>query len=116
MGKFPWSDFQDKRREDRRPKPEKKVYKIKSRSEKGVKEDRLYYQLIKKFKEENPYCKAKLPGCTIYTTDVHHMKGRGVWLLIVKFFFPCCRNCHDKINVMPIEEAVEKGFSVRRVD
>ena len=116
MGKFPWSDKQDERREKRRHKPVKKIVKIKPHSTKGAKEDRLYNQLAKKFKEENHFCKAKLPGCTVYTTDVHHKKGRGIWLLIVKFFFPCCRNCHDKINVMPIEEAIEKGFSVRRID
>jgi hypothetical protein len=116
MGKYPFSDKQDERREARRPKPEKKVYKIKPRSEKGAKEDRLYSELCRKFKVENPYCKAKLTGCTIYTAEVHHKKGRGIWLLIVKFFFPCCHNCHSKINVMPIEEAVEKGFSLRRID
>lgn len=116
MGKYSFSDKQDERRESRRPKPEKKIYKIKPRTKKGAKEDRVYSELAKMFKKENPFCKAQLPGCTIYTTDVHHKKGRGIWLLIVKYFFPVCHNCHCKITAMGIEEAIEKGFSVRRIE
>ena len=112
MGKFPWSDRQDQRREERRPKPEKKVYKIKPRTDKGAKEDRLYSQLCRKFKEENPYCKAKLPGCTIYTTEVHHKALRGKNYLNIETWLPVCRCCHNVIHLKS-KESYELGFLIR---
>lgn len=116
MGKYSWSERQDNRREERRPKPEKKIYKIKPRTKEGAKDDRIYSELRKRFLEENQYCKANLDGCTFIATTVHHKKGRGIWLLITKFWLPACVKCHDKINVMPIDEAVKKGLSIRRID
>ena len=116
MGKYSWSDKADERREQRRPIPVKKQTKIAKRTSEGAKEDRLYSQLRRKYLEENPFCKAGLSGCTLKATEIHHRKGRGIWLLIVKFFLSVCHNCHTKITAMPIEEAVKKGFSVRRID
>jgi hypothetical protein len=113
MGKYSFSDFQDQRRENRRPKPEKKVYKIKPRSIKGAKEDRVYSELSKKFKEQNPFCKAKLPGCTIYTTDVHHKALRGKNYLNIETWLPVCRNCHKYIHEHP-KESFEKGFLISK--
>lgn len=58
-------------------------------------------------------CKAQLNGCTHYATEIHHQKGRGIYLLIIKYFLPVCRNCHDWIGINS-EEAIEKGLSISR--
>lgn len=87
---------------------------IPKRSKKGQKEDRLYYKLAKKFKEDNPYCKARLDGCTNLTADVHHMKSRGVNLNKVEYWLPLCRSCHNKITV-DSAFAIREGFSYSRL-
>lgn len=98
-------------------KPKKPIQKkntpIPKRSKKGIKEDRIYYQLAKKFKEDYPYCKAKLNGCTHLTTDVHHMKSRGINLNKIEYWLPLCRNCHNKITE-DSAFAIREGFSFSR--
>lgn len=122
MDKYPWQA------RDRARKAEKKNIKtaldykkkidtppIKNRSVKGSAEDALYNKIAVKFKKENPFCMAKLTGCQIHTTDVHHKKGRGIWLLIVKWFLPVCRSCHIWIGDNH-EKAVELGLSASRLE
>lgn len=58
-------------------------------------------------------CEAKLPGCTTRATDIHHKRGRGIYLLIIRFFLPVCRSCHDQIGIKS-KEAMEKGLSESR--
>lgn len=93
---------------------QKKNTPIPKRSKKGIKEDRIYYKLAKKFKEDNPYCKAKLNGCTHLTTDVHHMKSRGINLNKIEYWLPLCRNCHNKITD-DSAFAIREGFSISRL-
>lgn len=93
---------------------QKKPYKIAKRSKKGQKEDRLYSKLSKQFKIDNPYCKVKLDGCTHLTTDVHHRKGRGIYLNEPKYWLPVCRSCHTKIELNP-SLSIAKGFSISRL-
>lgn len=104
--------------EKAKPKPlkrtplKKKAYKIPKQSKKRAKQIRKYSPEVKEWKEQNPYCKAKLSGCTTYTVDCHHMEGKENELLNKKeSWLPVCRNCHNKIGVMPIEEQIEKGLS-----
>lgn len=92
----------------------KKPYTIPKRSAQGKINDRKYYTIAKQYKLDNPYCKARLNGCTRHTTDVHHKKGRGIHLLRVEYFLPVCRNCHDYIELNP-DEALLKGFSLLRL-
>lgn len=74
---------------------------------------REYWVLRDKFLEENKECKIELPGCTKLSTDVHHTRGRGIWLLVVEFFLPSCRKCHDWVTEHS-KEAIEMGLSERR--
>lgn len=60
-----------------------------------------YNRKLVPFKKKNPNCKATLTGCTQKTTDVHHMKGRGKYLLDVSTWLPTCRNCHSTIEQDP---------------
>lgn len=110
-----------RRAEAKQPKPirrtplKKKVYKIKRESNKRAKENRLYRIEVAEWKLKNTRCKARLKGCTGRTQHNHHKKGKeGALLLIKKYWFPVCGNCHDIIGEMPIEEAIAGGFSERR--
>jgi len=86
--------------------------KKKSKKQEGL--DRAYSMLRTPFMEKHPECQAGLDGCSFYSTDVHHIKGRGKWLLIVAKWMAVCRHCHDWIEANPIE-ATEMGFRESKV-
>jgi hypothetical protein len=72
-----------------------------------------YTKLRKEFLLKRPMCQAKLHHCSLKSTDVHHMKGRGKYHLDTSTWLSVCRNCHNWIEVHP-EEAKELGFSHSR--
>src|SRR6185369_5031912 len=75
----------------------------------------VYNKEAARFKKENPFCMAKLDGCTKRTDEVHHKRGRlGLRLMDEKYWLPVCRNCHRQIEENP-EMAKEKGFSESRL-
>jgi len=49
------------------------------------------------------HCQAQLPGCTVRTQDVHHVLGRGKYLLIESTWLAVCRHCHEHIHQNPTE-------------
>lgn len=59
-------------------------------------------------------CQAHLSGCATYATDIHHKAGRGEYMLDQSTYMAVCRNCHQWIELHPIE-AKQKGFSVERL-
>lgn len=83
-------------------------------SKKRSVDNKVYSALALQYKIDNPFCRIGAPGCTLVTTDVHHKKGRGIWLLIVKFWIPACRCCHDYVGANP-KWAIEHGFSINRI-
>jgi len=92
----------------------KKFYVIKKVSDKLAVDLALYYPMALAFKEKHYECQAGLYGCTRRTSDVHHIRGRGIWLIVVKFWLAVCRNCHDTIGDNH-EIAKERGFSENRL-
>lgn len=94
-------------------KPLKAKAPIKSKSSKQEKLEKLYGILRIAFLTNNPFCKAKLTGCQINASDVHHMAGRGKYLLDDSLFLPVCRMCHNQIEENPLM-AKAMGFSVSR--
>lgn len=102
-------------RKDKKPLKEKKAYKINAESKKKEIENREYNKLARIFKFDNPVCKVNAEGCTGRTTEVHHKKGRGKYLLVVSTWLPCCHNCHHKIEMNPVW-AKENGFSISRLN
>lgn len=98
---------------DKNTKPSKKITPIKKISDKTEKLNKLYLVLRETFLRNNLYCKAKLPNCQNFATDVHHMAGRGVYLLDDSLFLPVCRICHGQIEENPLM-AKTMGFSVSR--
>lgn len=74
---------------------------------------KIYYNIRGVFLNIFCFCKAQLPGCSYAATDIHHKKGRGNNLLIIKTFLPVCRNCHDWLGIHS-KEAIQLGLSSRR--
>lgn len=92
----------------------KKPYKIKPRSSKRRKEENKYNYEAKRFKSERPHCEARLPTCTGFTQDVHHMATRTNRNLLEKEnWLPVCRNCHIWVTEHS-KEAIELGLSKSR--
>jgi hypothetical protein len=49
----------------------------------------------------HPFCQARLAGCTIGATDIHHLysgKDRSKYYLVMNTWKAVCRNCHDYIH------------------
>ena len=87
---------------------------IKKISDKQLKKLSEYRKLRDEFtKDKN--CEAKLSGCTITATDLHHARGRvGNLLIDVSNFVALCRNCHTFIELNP-DFAKKNGFSKKRL-
>lgn len=86
---------------------------LKGKSDKQSVLDVAYTMLRKKFVAKNPYCQARIAGCTTHTTDVHHKRGRGKYYLDDTTWLAVCRACHAYIETHPTE-AKELGFSISR--
>ena len=75
-----------------------------------------YSSIRKHFLAQKPMCQAKLENCTLRSTDVHHMKGRGMEsYLNTDTWLSVCRSCHNWIENNP-EESYELGFSKKRLE
>lgn len=84
--------------------------KPKQRSNKKVKQDIEYTNKRKNYLLNNSICKAGLPGCTTFSTDIHHIEGRvGNNYLDNNTWIATCRNCHNFIHNNP-KLANEFGF------
>jgi hypothetical protein len=100
------------------PKPSKPIARSRSpiakRSAKKIQDDAIYFPKAAKFKKKYPFCHAQLEGCTFYTTDVHHARGRGIYYLVEKYWVAVCRSCHNKIGEQS-EMAYKKKLSLKRL-
>jgi len=92
----------------------KKPKGVRQQSDKLKAEGIKYRKLAKKFRESNPVCAVRSENCTGKTTEVHHKRGRGKYLLDIKTWLPVCHNCHKKIELNP-DWAKENGFSESRL-
>ena len=98
---------------DKGKKPLQAKKPISKKSSKQEKLDALYSVLRETYLKSNPFCKAKLHGCQINATDVHHMAGRGKFMLDQSTFLAVCRICHNQIEENPVM-AKAMGFSESR--
>lgn len=84
-------------------------------SKKRAKENNQYLALRKKFLKVYPRCQAKLDGCVVEATEVHHMAGRiGDNLVDADNFLAVCPCCHSWIETHP-REARALGLSISRL-
>lgn len=73
-------------------------------SSKIVKLNVAYSVLREQFMKNHPLCQARIPGCNINATDIHHKKGRvGNLFLDDSEFLAVCRMCHTWIENNPAE-------------
>lgn len=103
--------YQKQRKKTPLPKPTKPIPK---ESQRRKKERPIYNRLAKEHKKENPFCQARLDGCTSIATESHHMKGRGKYYLDKSKLLSLCHNCHQKITE-DSALAISKGFSISRL-
>jgi hypothetical protein len=92
----------------------KPLKSIKSKADKKDVLDKLYSVMRKDFLSLHPGCQARLQGCTLQSTDVHHKKGRGLYYLDKTTWLSVCRSCHTWIELNP-EKAKELNFSLNRL-
>jgi len=71
--------------------------------------NRVYNALAKQFRENNPVCGIKAPGCTGRTECVHHISGRGKNLTDINTWLPSCGCCNNYVEAHHAW-AVEHGF------
>lgn len=94
------------------PKPLKKS-RVKPISTTQKKRNEKYAEKRKIYLEEKKLCEARLDGCTVESTEIHHPRGRDGDNLFGPFL-AVCRNCHQFIEANP-EEAKRLGFSETRL-
>ena len=114
MGKYAWSEAQDKRRVERRPqplnkKPRKEIKRVSEKRE-AINKD-TYTPSAAKFRQANPLCVIKSPVCSGFTEGVHHTEGKATIELLndQSKWLPACNRCNLYIEVNT-EWAKEKGF------
>lgn len=87
---------------------------IKKVSTRQQKLNTAYNVQAKLYKKNNPVCKARIKCIGSPTTDVHHRRGRGQYLLDESTWLPTCRECHQWIETSP-EQAKALGLSGSRL-
>ncbi len=91
----------------------KKPFIIRRVSDKRKKLLASYTALRKAFLSTHKVCEIKGLKCIRKAQEVHHMRGRGKWLLVVEFWKAVCHNCHVEITEHS-EKAIEQGHSISR--
>ena len=90
-----------KEREPRglRRTPMKRGKRVNPRSEKMTEAMEAYKPLRDLFLMRHRECQVRARGCTRWTQDLHHRKGRlGELLLDEAWFAACCRSCHSYVH------------------
>lgn len=84
-------------------------------SDKQKKINALYKILRDQFMKDKPMCQAGWEGCTHYSTECHHSKGRvGFNMLDSSTYRSLCKNCHDKVGEQS-DRAKELNLSASRL-
>lgn len=68
--------------------------KLKSKSDKRKKQEKVYNELRRQFLTSNPRCRV----CGAEATDIHHMRHRGKYYLDTTTFMAVCRLDHQRIH------------------
>lgn len=95
---------------DPKKKPQKR---IRRRSVKLASKEREYVKIIRQMLAESPYCELQTSDCTGVAEGGHHMKGRGVNLLVRKWIKRACNACNRYVETHP-HYALANGLSVSR--
>lgn len=74
----------------------------------------LYNQIRPEFLARFPKCQASLRHCQYFANQVHHKRGRGLYLLDLHTWLAVCPSCHRWIEMNPVL-AKEFGLSLDRL-
>lgn len=86
-----------------------------SKFSKKMLEDLKIFRVLKKdYLKDHPICECGRNGCKRKSKDLHHKKGRGIYLNDVRYFLALSRVCHSWVNENP-KEAMELGLTVSRL-
>lgn len=89
--------------------------RIKKVSKKRAKQNRQYAPVRKKFLQQHSTCEARLDGCEVRSSEIHHTGGReNGRLLKIEDFKALCGSCHRKITDKS-REAIASGLSKTRL-
>ena len=86
---------------------------IRKKSSKMTALDTVYIALRKQYLEKYPMCCARLSKCSLFSSDIHHKKGRGKYHNDPTTWLSVCRTCHDWIETHPTE-SIQLGYSIKR--
>lgn len=74
----------------------------------------IYLIVNAEYLKEYNYCQAKLPGCGVVASEVHHKYVRtGYYLIMSKLFLSVCSNCHRTITDLS-DQAIDMSLSISR--
>ncbi len=97
------------------PKPTTKQTNVIAKfSDKRKKINAAYNVLRDQYMKAHPVCEARLPGCTYNSTECHHSRGRGEFMLDQTTYKALCEHCHRYVELHPIE-AKKLGLSASRL-
>ena len=65
--------------------------------------DLQYLRLKEEYLTEHSKCQARLKGCTSAAVDIHHVLGRGKYLLVTASFMAVCRFCHEQVHKLNLD-------------
>lgn len=77
-------------------------------------DDKIYAKLRVVFLADNYFCVACTDGIKRRAVHVHHTKGRGIYYLDPRTWFPICELCHTKAELNP-NDAKAAGVSQDRL-
>lgn len=90
--------------------------KLRYRSVTKMAKHRTYSDLATIFKQDHPECEVKLPGCSTFTDDIHHLYSgmdRSKFELDITTWKATCRSCHtDLHDNYTSEQLVEMGLKL----
>jgi len=100
----------NKERRDKENVKLKIVKPVKKVTEKRADELTHYPKLKKDYLLHKMVCEMKFDGCTVTSTDIHHVSKSADNFLNTNTWVGCCRNCHDSCEKLPAEERRRLGY------
>lgn len=88
---------------------------ISKKSKKMIANLKIYNVLRKDYLKDHPICECGRNGCKRKSVDIHHKKGRGIYLNEIKYWLAVARECHTWITEHP-KEAMELGLIISRLN
>jgi hypothetical protein len=89
-------------------RPKKPIKKVSTKHKSKL---NIYYKQREAFMRRQIFC--TIPNCINPATDVHHVKGRGPFLLDESTWRAVCRGCHISIHAN-VARSIELGYIIPR--